>query len=337
MTLRTRKPTGQVAYPIVLVEGAEKVGKTYTALALSASEKVGRTFVFDIGEGSADEYAPLGRYEVVEHDGTFTDFIGQLEAATAEPAEDGKPNVIVIDSGTMLWEGLKNWASKRARNSRSNKALLAKDPDAEINVSSTYWNDANDRWGRMLRILRAWPGIAVVVCRGKEVSVMGADGNPIPGRTEYRVEAQKQFPYNASVHVRVEAPGVVKLTAVRSLSVTIPAKGLALPGEASLEHALFEVVSAGTWSVADVVDAQFGRTALDAKNELTELLNGDKAAAAEVWKAGPCPNAVKTDEVSDADWHALEAAARERLVPPADDAESEPAPRPAPPVPGGEA
>src|SRR5690606_13461595 len=79
MTLRTRKPTGQVAYPTIVIEGAEKVGKTYAALALSSSEKVGRTFVFDMGEGSADEYAALGPYEVVDHEGTFTDLLAQIK------------------------------------------------------------------------------------------------------------------------------------------------------------------------------------------------------------------------------------------------------------------
>lgn len=316
MALRTRKPTGQVAYPIVLVEGAEKVGKTYAAFSLSASDKVGRTFVFDIGEGCADEYAALGPYEVVEHDGTFTDFLDQLEAATAEPSEDGKPNVIVIDSGTVLWEGLKDWAAKRARRSKANRKLLAQDPDAEINVSSTYWNDANDRWGRMLRILRGWPGISVVICRGKEVARMGADGNPIPGQTDYKIEAQKAFGYNANVHVRIDGPGKARLTAVRSLSVDVPPAGLPLPADAPLEHALFDVIGTGQWAVADVHEPQFGRTVLDVKNELVArfveagLSDADaKAAAAAVWMAGPLPDAAKDAEVSDADHDALIAAA----------------------------
>lgn len=321
MTLRTRKPTGQVAYPMVMVEGAEKVGKTYAAFSLSKSEKVGRTFVFDFGEGSGDEYAALGPYELVEHDGTFTDFYEQLIAATEQPDVDGKPNVIVIDSGSVLWEGLKNWASSRAKRSKSNQKLLERDPDAEINVSSTYWNDANDRWGRMLHTLRRWPGITVVICRAKTVAVMGADGNPIPNKTEYKVEAQKNFGYNATAQVRVEGPKKARLVAARSLSVEIPPAGLVLPPENPLEHAIFDVLGAGaSWQVSAAIEPQFGRTAADAKTELVAVFakagmsdEEATAAAAAEWKAGPCPGAKAQDEVSDDAWAALVAAASARI------------------------
>jgi hypothetical protein len=81
-TLKTRKPTGEVAYPLVLVEGVEKTGKTVTSLSLSKSDKIGRSFVFELGELRADEYAAIGDFEIVEHNGTFSGFFEQLKAAT---------------------------------------------------------------------------------------------------------------------------------------------------------------------------------------------------------------------------------------------------------------
>jgi hypothetical protein len=316
VTLRTRPPTGEVAWPIVLVEGAEKVGKTYETAALTADKRIGRAFWFDLGEGSADEYGPIGNYEVVEHDGTFTDFITSLRLACAEPRIDDKPNVVAIDSGTVLWEALKDWAGMRARRSKKNRQILADDPDAEINVSSTYWNDANDRWGQMIHILRRFDGIAVIICRGKEVSKMGRDGNPVAGETEYRIEAQKALPNNVTAIVRVEAVKRLRLTGARSIHVEVPRQGIALPEDAPLAHLVFGILGAGSaFGSSPAIDPQFGRTARDAKSELVDLLkstglNDDeaKSRAGDVWRAGPRPDATGGDEISDMDWAELEAA-----------------------------
>lgn len=315
--LRARKPTGNVAWPLVLVEGPEKSGKSYVSFSLSASEKVGRTFVFDFGEGAADEYAALGRYEVVDHDGTYTDFIGQLAAAMAEPSDPDRPNVIVIDSGTILWELLKNWASARARRSKTNKALLAQDPDAEINVSSTYWNDANDRWGRMVHMFRTWNGIGVIICRAKEVSKMGRDGNPVAGQTEYRVEGQKMLPYNVSAQIRCHGPRRASLVAVRSLAVEVPPAGMDLPEQAPLERVVFDILGAGApFGLSSAVEGQIGRPVAAAKNELVDVFvragfdpENARTLASEAWLASACCDLTASDDVSDAQWAELMAAA----------------------------
>jgi len=72
MALKTRKPTGLSAWPMILVDGIPKAGKSCMSYELSASDKVGRTFVFAIGERSVDEYQSLGPYEIVDlTDGTW--------------------------------------------------------------------------------------------------------------------------------------------------------------------------------------------------------------------------------------------------------------------------
>src|SRR3978361_907671 len=103
MTLNTRKPTGNGADPLLLVEGSEKAGKTYAALSLSQSERVGRTFILELDEPTADEYASLGDFEILEHNGTYTSILDQLTEATKVEMVDGKPNVIILDSGSALW------------------------------------------------------------------------------------------------------------------------------------------------------------------------------------------------------------------------------------------
>lgn len=316
--LRTRKPTGQVAWPLVLVEGQEKTGKTYSALRLSADERIGRAFLFDVAEGSGDEYGPLGDFEIVELDGTYTDFIGQLEAATSIPARDDRPNLIVIDSITGLWDGLKVWTENRARNSRRGRKILAEDPDAAVDISMNLWTDANTRWGHMIHLLRAWPGIAVLIARGRETAKVDKDGRPISGETDYRVDAQKDTPYNVTAQVRMTKPHAATLVSVRSLTVDLPPRGLELPDKDPLAHLIFDILGAGGegFTIPDIVPASFGRTVIDAKNELVAFFEqaGHPTptatdAAKAIWANGPCPDASGGDDITEADWKALTDAA----------------------------
>lgn len=303
MSLTTRQPTGQVAWPMILLEGAEKVGKTYTALRLSDSPRVGRTFVFDLGEGTADEYARLGPYEIVDHDGTFTGFLDQLKAACAEPTDPDVPNVVVIDSATVLWETIKDWAGQRARKGKKARALLRDDPDADVSIPMNIWTDAADRWGQMIHTLRYAPVVSVLIARGKEVAMVGRDGQPVMGKTDYKIEVHKSTAAQATALVRVDGPGRVRLMGVRSLSVQVPASGLALPDPDPLHHLVFDVMGAGTTFAPSSAPAMTGteRTVAWAKSTLLELCDGDKGRAAKVWQAvspgGP--------RVSDDEWQAL--------------------------------
>lgn len=333
MALRTRKPTGIPAYPIILIEGPEKVGKSYAAFALSASEKVGRTFVFEIGERTADEYAALGPYEVVELDGTWTDFISQFEAATIEPAEDGRPNVIVIDSATVLWDSLKDWVGNRAANSNANRKLLADDPDAAITIGNNLWNDANSRWGKLIRLARSHPGPVVFTARSKMNAKISASGAPIAGQTEYKVETQKHLPNQASAVVRVEAPGVLSLVGTWSLDVDTPQP---LPAVATLEHLVFDIIGAGGFDHRAGHDPIYGRVTDDAKAQLLDLFTDAgfdseraKSAAGAVWRSSECAGLERGAEVSDTQWADLVAAATVAI----DDPEPETA---APVTPGGQ-
>lgn len=316
--LRVRKPTGRVAYPVIVVEGGEKVGKTYAALQLSASEKVGRTFVLDLGEGSADEYAALGPYEVVDHDGTFADLMGQLKLAAAEPMVDGKPNVIVLDSGTVLWESIKDWADARARRGNNAKKILANDPDADVSIPMNIWTDAADRWGQMIHVLRYWDGIAVLICRGKEVAKVDGNGNPIAKQTDYKVEAHKSTLFQASAHVRCIAPKQVRLMSVRSLHAAVPAAGLALPDGNPLEHLVFDVLGAGEgFGSSSAVAPQIGRPVVDVKKALVDLFAGKADPTGEataVWAASDCAELTRADEVSDEQWAGLVAAVTVRIA-----------------------
>lgn len=212
MALKTRKPTGRVAPPLILVEGGEKLGKSISAALLSASDKVGQTYWIEFGEVTADEYGlvPGARYEIVEHDGSYASIHQAVSEVRdeAQKAKDagGKPVVLVIDSMSAEWDLLKTWATNRAKGSKSNRAKLAADPHAEITVSGNYWNDANDRHYKLIRMLQTFPGIVVLIARGKEVAAIGENGQPIEGKKTYRVEGQKMLGFDVSCWLRL-TPG----------------------------------------------------------------------------------------------------------------------------------
>jgi hypothetical protein len=223
--LKTRKPTGAVPWPLILLEGGEKAGKSWACAEFTKDERLGTTYWVDLGEGSADEYAaiPGTRYEVVDHDGTYQDILGQIKAVRAEAqranAAGEKPVVLVIDSMYAEWEMLKDWVTERARVSKAGKKALAFDPNAEVKPANGLWNDANTRHNRIMYLLMTFPGIVVMTARGKEVAVIGPDGNPVPGKKDYRVEGQKGLGFDASAWVRLsrtEPPIVVGARSVHS-------------------------------------------------------------------------------------------------------------------------
>jgi hypothetical protein len=217
MALKTRQPTGAVPWPLVLIEGEEKAGKTWACAEFTKSEQIGRCFWIDLGEGGADEYGaiPGARYEIVEHDGSFAALLAnvtEIRDIGAKALADGeKPVVLVIDTMTDEWGLLKDWATDRAKSSKGNRKKLEADPNAEITVSGNYWNDANARHGTLMRILKKFPGIVLMTSHGKSVAVMGPDGQPVEGKKEHKVEAQKSLGADATLWLRLyqSKPGII--------------------------------------------------------------------------------------------------------------------------------
>lgn len=249
MALKTRPPTGKIPPPVVLLEGEEGAGKSWAAAELSASDRVGRTIWLQVGtEVTADEYGqiPDVRYEIVEHDGTWHDIYGQVleargEAQRAKDANE-RPMVLVIDQMGAIWELLSEWAHNRAKSSNSNRRKLAANPNAEIDVSPNYWNDANERWRRLMTKLLTFPGIVVLLARGRETALI-EDGKPVPNKKDYRVEGQKSMAFDVPVWVRMTREGNPILVKLRSVHNGIQpgSKPRGLPGF-SLEKLIFEVL-----------------------------------------------------------------------------------------------
>ncbi|MET9412142.1 AAA family ATPase [Streptomyces sp. NPDC002935] len=227
--LKTRKPTGIVPWPLLLLEGEEGAGKTYSAAEFSASDLIGQMYWIDLAEGSADEYAaiPGADYEIIDHDGTYRDILEQIRAVYLEArraATAGEPPVVLsVDSGTALWRMLKTWTHERARRGNRNAKALQEDPDAAIDVGMNLWNDATERWLDIIHLLQTFPGIAIITARGKQITAIDDNGKPVTdgrGRAlkEWKVQAQKDLAFDASVWVRMrrgQAPQVIKARSLR--------------------------------------------------------------------------------------------------------------------------
>jgi len=259
-----------------LLEGGEKAGKSYAAAQFSASKKVGQTYWIDLSEGAADEYGAIDdvRYLVVEHDGSWRSIINSVEAVYAEAkkaADAGEPPVVlVIDSMTAEWDLLKDWAAKCARGSKKNQQRLQQDPNAEIDVSMNYWNDATTRHRRLMTKLMTFPGIVIMIARGKETAALDANGRPIPKQSDYRVEGHKNLAFDASVWVRLSREHPPIIVGARSVHAGIR-PGVDRPKPVpnfSLEWLIFDVLK------CDPSDAE--------PRQLAELTTDDEAGPNDV-------------------------------------------------------
>lgn len=252
MTLKTRRPTGQVPPPVILLEGETGSGRSWTAAELSASPRVGRTYWIELGEEStADQYGaiPNVRYEIVEPDNregvwdwhalyrAATDF----RAETHRAADAGEPPpVLVVDHQGAVWDMLSQWADNRARRTESNAKALAANPNADYVVSANFWNDAAARWHKLLTVLLTTKGIVVLLSNGEEVTLFEND-KPTRKKT-WKVTGHKSFTRSMPIWVRLSRDGNPRLIKLRAVVNGVRPgvdREQALPGF-TLERLVFE-------------------------------------------------------------------------------------------------
>ncbi|WP_431728642.1 hypothetical protein [Verrucosispora sp. TAA-831] len=253
MALITRDPTGEVPPPVILLEGETGSGRSWTAAELSASDKVGQMYWMELGdESTADQYGaiPGVSYKILVPDNRAKvwDYAAIYRAAcdfrdeanrTAEAGE--KPPVLVVDQQGAVWDVLSEWADNRARSTKANREKLAANPNAEIDITSNFWNDATARWRKLMTVLLTTKGIVILLSRGEEVAAF-KDGKPVSGKTTWKVAGQKSFASSMPIWVRMTRDGNPKLIKLRSVVNGVrpgvdPERGL--PGF-SLERLIFE-------------------------------------------------------------------------------------------------
>lgn len=213
MAIKTRKPTGKAPWPMLLIAGVEKSGKSYACAKFSASDMVGRTFFIEIGEGAADQYGALqgARYEIVEHDGSYDGILAAVEAAVVEPHETGKPNCIVLDSASELWGLLCD--EQQAIASKRGKGVITMD----------QWNAAKRRWRKIIDVLRGSKGPVLITARYEQVTVM-RDGKPTTDK-EWKVRAEKDLAFEVDGIITMTEPRKPHIAGIRTVAFNVPQGG----------------------------------------------------------------------------------------------------------------
>lgn len=211
--LTTRKPRRGQAWPFVLLAGGEFSGKTTAAARFASSGRFGRSWLLPFGE-DPDLYADLAPdIDVANHDGSLFEFAAALDAIEAEvnakPLVDGKPQLVVIDSGSILWDLFTLIAEGRARKSDEAKADLMRNPYSTVNIGPLNWSAVGRMWHRIIRQLRTMQAVTVMTARGKDGIVVNGQGKIDEGAAKrgektFRVEVQSETPYAASAFVRLD-------------------------------------------------------------------------------------------------------------------------------------
>jgi hypothetical protein len=237
-TLNARKPTGQPAWPMLLVAGGQKCGKTYTAAELSASDLVDRTFIVEVGEGMVDQYGaiPGARFEILEHDGTFLSIARQVWAATLVPrGESGKPHAIVLDSATEVWDLVSGEQQELSNQRRDRKNAQSSRPTADgaedAVITMDQWNAAKKRWRALVDLLRSHDGPVIWTARFEEVAVIGGNGRPIEGQKAWKIRTEKNLPFEVDGIIEIPEPRKHYVTGIRSLRFQLdPGEKRLVPG-----------------------------------------------------------------------------------------------------------
>lgn len=264
MALTTRKPTGLPSWPILLLAGREKAGKSWAAITASASPLVGRTLYIGIGEDDPDEYSliPGADFDIVVHDGTYKGILDAVRGAVLEPQGD-KPSLIIVDSMTRLWnligDNMQAVANQRAKGRRN--------PNGDYTISTDLWNVAAGQWAAVMDALRLHQGPVIVTARLDPVAVM-ENGQPT-AQKEWKVQAHKSLVFDASALIEMRERGQFLITGVKSARVKLDAPKV-FPD--------FTVEK--LWADLGLVEGTGDRSHATVQPDVAEVVPADRVAAA---------------------------------------------------------
>lgn len=223
MTRKYSKPTGKPSWPITLIAGAEKTGKSYGAALAAASDLIGDTYWVGIGEDRPDEYGLLADFNIVEHDGTYRDILAAItEISTMPKRADGKQILLVVDSMTRLWDLITDNAQRTANARAAAKArkLNKPAPDGDVQVTMDLWNVAKSQWGHVMDAIRAHQGPSILTARLENVTVMDDRGQPTQQK-QLKVKAEKSLPFDVGAVIEMPARGETYISGVRSVRLQL--------------------------------------------------------------------------------------------------------------------
>lgn len=222
MTLTTRPPTGLPAWPVTLIAGAPKAGKSYAAAAACGSPLIDHALWVPIGEDDPDELAPLGAFDIVQHDGTYRGILYAISDAVDHLADQPGTGLLVVDSLAKLWELIQDDLQAEANRRLKAKGRGRTNADGEAQITMDLWNLGRSRWDNVMDELRRHQGPSIATARMSLVTLMDDNGQPTKHK-DWKIEGHKSLPYDVGAVVKMPARGDVYLTGVRSLRMGVDA------------------------------------------------------------------------------------------------------------------
>lgn len=250
---KTMKPTGKPSWPTILLAGIEGSGKSWTAATASGLDLFGRTFFLEVGEQMASEYGaiPGADYEIILHDGTERQIIQAAQWAAEQPTADGKPNLLIIDSMTEVWQVMQD-EQQRIANERAAKKGRANTVEAPITMDQ--WNVAKDHFNDVVMAARKFPGPVIMTARLDNVSVV--EGGQPTGEKIWKVRSEKNLVYATTVIMQAREVRKWMMTKVASRELQMPAEGFLAWPDFTVEELLIRL---GLDVDADVAESTFVR------------------------------------------------------------------------------
>ncbi|WP_288797820.1 hypothetical protein [uncultured Arsenicicoccus sp.] len=222
MALTTRPPTGLPTWPITLIAGSPKAGKSYAAASAAGSDLITRTLWVPVGEDDPDELAPLGPFDIVQHDGTYRGILYAISDAVDHLAEQPGVGLLIVDSLGKLWDIIKNDLQAVANQRLKVKGRGRTNDNGEAQITMDLWNLGRSRWDNVMDELRRHQGPSIVTARMNYATIMDDNGQPTKHK-DWTIEGHKTLPYDVGAVVKMPARGEVYLTGVRSLRMGIDA------------------------------------------------------------------------------------------------------------------
>lgn len=214
MTITTRKPTGKPSWPLTLAAGGEGSGKSFLAAQAAASDLVGETYWIGYGEQDPDEYGLIADFGIVQHDGTVNAVKAIVRELAAQPKPD-KPTLIVLDSGTKLWDAV----SENAQLDANQRAARKGNKSDEAPIGVDIWNKHKGQWRQIIDALREHDGPVIITARYEEVAEI-VKGKPT-GDKLWKVKAEKGLPYDVDAVIHMEERGKYVISKVRSVRLAL--------------------------------------------------------------------------------------------------------------------
>jgi hypothetical protein len=212
--LRTSKPQPAQPYPFLVVAGTPSAGKTYTLLEAARSDLIGRTFVLTLGEERPDAFREIAGddFEMIDHDGTYDDMLGQIREVKAEPMVDGKPNYLAFDGGTALHTLIRSQSQAIANRRAVTAAARHRSPIpvGDVKLTGDLWDMIRDQWATIIHELRTMPGPTAMSVRLEEKTV-SIDGVETAEKV-WRMRAGENLQYDATAIIEMSRRGDYVLT-----------------------------------------------------------------------------------------------------------------------------